>query len=648
MSAPAESVHRATFHGVPYVLTCTVAAAGAALLVDVEQEESGARWRGEFASKYIEDITQKTGNFKRFAVFVRMLRKALTGESPSVFVDLLTTQDLNALKARRGKNKTSGRGAVGVSSSFDSSASAANVSTGKRYLILTYTGEFDKTHYPLPLAYEDKPNTASLQRTINRLRRELRIAQSKARGADGGASSSAAPTDGEAGTSAAATIAELRAENERLRAATASEHGGRNAQAAREAVEARMELRRFKEIATAEISTLKKDCKSLASKLRDARARQEQAEERARESSASASAARGATKEIRALERRLDNAQASIQREKDAHRRSKSTHKRLTSTLKSEIKALKGQVTRYRLQLRDANRSLSRGPARGRGSSNTPRGRRTKRVVRGRSSGYGSARSQSRSVDRSYGSVSSVHSSRSARSNRSASRSASRSTRTTRMRAAANKKKRSTARVPLRARRTPSPSVRSLATKRPSTGRRSAYSSGGSYRSSARSSARKRVTKKKGTRRSKRHPSPFSYGYSSSESRPSSVDSRKSGRSRSSSRGGEDRAERKTEKKKKTVKTQAKAISGRKVVNPPAPSAVKTGMMEAPSAEVSGENDALTLNISAMGQEQPKALGLAKSGVGMGDDNFNANSEMADIDRRLNALQVSAPLSGAL
>ena len=52
--------------------------------------------------------------------------------------------------------------------------------------------------------------------------------------------------------------------------------------------------------------------------------------------------------------------------------------------------------------------------------------------------------------------------------------------------------------------------------------------------------------------------------------------------------------------------------------------------------------------ISAMGQEQPKALGLAKSGVGMGDDNFNANSEMADIDRRLNALQVSAPLSGAL
>ena len=34
-----------------------------------------------------------------------------------------------------------------------------------------------------------------------------------------------------------------------------------------------MELRRFKEIATAEMTTLKKDCKSLAAKLRDARAR---------------------------------------------------------------------------------------------------------------------------------------------------------------------------------------------------------------------------------------------------------------------------------------------------------------------------------------------------------------------------------------
>lgn len=42
----------------------------------------------------IEDITQKTGNYKRFPVFVKMLRSAINRESDSVFVDLLTYSDL--------------------------------------------------------------------------------------------------------------------------------------------------------------------------------------------------------------------------------------------------------------------------------------------------------------------------------------------------------------------------------------------------------------------------------------------------------------------------------------------------------------------------------------------------------------------------
>ncbi len=40
----------------------------------------------------IEDITAKTGNFKKFPVFVRMLLSALKQASDSVFVDLLTYQ----------------------------------------------------------------------------------------------------------------------------------------------------------------------------------------------------------------------------------------------------------------------------------------------------------------------------------------------------------------------------------------------------------------------------------------------------------------------------------------------------------------------------------------------------------------------------
>jgi hypothetical protein len=42
----------------------------------------------------VEDITSKTGNFKKFGVFVRMLVSALQSRSDSVFVDLLTYNDL--------------------------------------------------------------------------------------------------------------------------------------------------------------------------------------------------------------------------------------------------------------------------------------------------------------------------------------------------------------------------------------------------------------------------------------------------------------------------------------------------------------------------------------------------------------------------
>ena len=42
----------------------------------------------------IEDISRKTGNFKRFPVFVKMLVSALEQSSDAVFLDLLTYADL--------------------------------------------------------------------------------------------------------------------------------------------------------------------------------------------------------------------------------------------------------------------------------------------------------------------------------------------------------------------------------------------------------------------------------------------------------------------------------------------------------------------------------------------------------------------------
>lgn len=56
---------------------------------------------GDFTSHYIEEITQKTGNFKKFPVFMKMLLTAVEHSSESVFIDLLTYSDLEVLKSRK-------------------------------------------------------------------------------------------------------------------------------------------------------------------------------------------------------------------------------------------------------------------------------------------------------------------------------------------------------------------------------------------------------------------------------------------------------------------------------------------------------------------------------------------------------------------
>jgi hypothetical protein len=53
-----------------------------------------------------------------------------------------------------------------------SNSAAARVNT-KRYLILTYAVEFDRVHYPLPLTHQDSASPEALQRTIQRLRKDL-------------------------------------------------------------------------------------------------------------------------------------------------------------------------------------------------------------------------------------------------------------------------------------------------------------------------------------------------------------------------------------------------------------------------------------------------------------------------------------------
>lgn len=153
-----EQEYELSFHGVEYIMTLAVDEEG--LNLHVEQKYDGRRWGAIFPSQYLEDITRKTGNFKKFSLFVKMLSTALLNKSDSVFVDLLTFTDLEMLKSRHTK----------LNQKFTKSTSKRN---NKRYLILTYAVEFDRVHYPLPLTFDENPTTAALQKTIKRLRKEL-------------------------------------------------------------------------------------------------------------------------------------------------------------------------------------------------------------------------------------------------------------------------------------------------------------------------------------------------------------------------------------------------------------------------------------------------------------------------------------------
>jgi hypothetical protein len=90
-----------------------------------------------------------------------MLCSGFDNDSHSVTLDLLTSEDLEAL-----------RQASGVSSGMRTPPVNENPRS-KRYLILTYHGEFDKVHYPMALTYNEVEDVGELKRAIVRLRDEV-------------------------------------------------------------------------------------------------------------------------------------------------------------------------------------------------------------------------------------------------------------------------------------------------------------------------------------------------------------------------------------------------------------------------------------------------------------------------------------------
>ena len=148
----------------------------------------------------VEEITHKAGNYKKFDIFIKMLLSSLYKDnthSNSVYIDLLTYADLELLKARKSVPETLNNGHMSETqnnneiyttnnntnnnnnNNNNNNSTANNISIitkqhNKRYIILTYTSEFDRVHYPLPLQYNEVPETENLIRTINRYRHRLK------------------------------------------------------------------------------------------------------------------------------------------------------------------------------------------------------------------------------------------------------------------------------------------------------------------------------------------------------------------------------------------------------------------------------------------------------------------------------------------
>ena len=89
-----------------------------------------------------------------------MLMTAMRRESQDeIYLDLLTAQDLAMLKAR--KQNPQNTPTLSDHSLVDPKQ--------KRYLILTLNGEFEKVHYPMPLAFLEEPDVGALRRTFTRM-----------------------------------------------------------------------------------------------------------------------------------------------------------------------------------------------------------------------------------------------------------------------------------------------------------------------------------------------------------------------------------------------------------------------------------------------------------------------------------------------
>merc|ERR1712048_1319398 len=110
-------------------------------------------WSNNFENNYIEQMTSRTGNYKSYQTFIKMLTNVTNTSKnnkpiKSLSYKIMTLSDLSQFRGVEKNNKR-------INSEQDEA---------KRYFLLTYQTPYEKVHYPLPLiAYED--NTKIFDKT---------------------------------------------------------------------------------------------------------------------------------------------------------------------------------------------------------------------------------------------------------------------------------------------------------------------------------------------------------------------------------------------------------------------------------------------------------------------------------------------------
>lgn len=160
------------FNNVDYVLYLSTV--NDSLKIHLEKAEESLYWKIELEAKYIEEMTNKAGSYKSFPVFLKMFMSALAQESNTVFVDLMSYKDLEQMRMKKTQmnslNMSSGGSSMNDSMNMNNSLSDP-LKINKKYFIMSYTNEFEKVHYPLPLQFLPTPEPEMLLKTIERMRK---------------------------------------------------------------------------------------------------------------------------------------------------------------------------------------------------------------------------------------------------------------------------------------------------------------------------------------------------------------------------------------------------------------------------------------------------------------------------------------------